>query len=294
MTTYRPAIDLARLVSAFAIVAFHAPGAPAKWLTISGLAFFLLLTFALQARSHSLGKSFSLTMRARRLLLPWVAWCFVYGGLKVARGLSPLPGIDESLFAVLAGPQIHLWFLPFAFAGSVAGLWLQRLAEMTGRAFPMLIAVSVLLALTSEIVEGKLPRPGVQWRYAVPLIPLGVMVGMTAERLMPTLVAIASTAAVAWYTDEPSYLIGLGILVIALPWKKEEMPVLRWLASLSMGIYLIHPLVFLFIHQFAPGASWKTFVFVGFSASAAASAALSLSDRVAVVLFGAPAPKWWS
>ena len=59
--------------------------------------------------------------RARGLLLPWLAWSAVYGGVKVAEAVvgGQPPGNAFAPWMLLTGPAIHLWFLPFAFAASL-------------------------------------------------------------------------------------------------------------------------------------------------------------------------------
>ena len=280
---YRPGVDLARLFSAALIVVFHTPGSPYKTLTLSGLSFFVLLTFCLQGLGEAATRPYSIRKRAARLLGPWLVWSLFYVTLRLARHL-PLPThFYDHPGDLLIGPEEPLWFLPFAFLAGIAAHALLRVVtrlSSTG-ALLTLSMLSAGMALAHPGFAG-LPEPLGQWHYALPLLPIGVAVGLSqglsGRRLAwHYLALLALTAFLARRCGEPSYLLGTIALMVAIVARTRDLKTLRWLASLSMGIYLIHPAVFYLLYKYAPGASWPQVSVIAVLASAAASAARSLA-----------------
>lgn len=291
--SYRPAIDVARLLAAALIVCFHTPRAPDKQYTIAGLAFFVMLTFCLQAISESRSGSYSLSKRAARLLVPWLVWSAVYAMLKVVRHQPLGMDIRHDPSRLLVGPQIHLWYLPFAFLGGIAAhallLFSQRLADVA-RLF-LLCALAIALGWIEPALGGKFPAPFDQWMYSAPLIPLGVAIGL-AQRLSAPRVAghfiavLAVSILLAWHCNIPSYLIAVPALFLCILPRSVEIKPLRWLANLSLGIYLVHPATFLVFYKYTPHAPWYVFAALGIVASTLVTAAICAVPRLGALAFG--------
>jgi fucose 4-O-acetylase-like acetyltransferase len=108
----RQDIELLRILSAFGIIWFHVEPY-GRELAYSGLVIFLVIGFYFQpGRSE---KQRSPLGRARRLLIPWVAWFLFYGVFNVLRGLPFLETSHGLVAGWLTGTSIHLWYLPFVF-----------------------------------------------------------------------------------------------------------------------------------------------------------------------------------
>lgn len=290
---YRPIVDVIRLVSAALIVCFHSRGAPYKDITLSGLAYFVLLTFYLQAISELRGRHLDLRKRASRLLVPWLLWSLFYGMLKLVKHPPILFDFQGHLSSFLIGTEIHLWFLPFAFLGGIAAHLLLRSAlRLPARgALLFLSLVSVALATAVPMVSKSLYPPFSQWMYALPLLPISLAIALSEDRSLKRfayyyVVILILTLFITWRCAEPSYLIGVLVLSVSILPKSRDLEGLKWLANLSMGIYLLHPVVFLVIYMYVPTAPWYVFTSVGLIGSAVASAVIMLFPRLSCLAFG--------
>jgi Acyltransferase family len=290
---YRPAVDIARMVSAALIVCFHSPDAPNKEIIIAGLAYFVLLTFCIQGFSDLTARSYSLRKRALRLVWPWLLWSLFYALLKVASHQPPVRDLRHYPGDLLMGTEIHLWFLPFVFVGGIAGHFLLRAAfRLSGPwALLLLSLIAASLAGVAPLVADLLTSPFAQWMYAAPLLPIGLAIGLsqhlpTSRRAYHYLAILALTLLIAWCCGEPSYVIGVSVLLIAILPKCRDLQTLKWFASLSMGIYLLHPAVFLVVYKYAPVAPWYLFASVGLIGSAVASGVIMSVPRLGSLTFG--------
>ncbi|WP_197534757.1 acyltransferase family protein [Symmachiella dynata] len=288
-TAYRPNVDVARLLASVAIVVFHTPQAPMKTLTISGLAYFILLLSFFPGENRA--KPLDLKKRATRLLVPWLVWCLFYGVVRLASG----PPIHFQLNSLLIGPTIHLWFLPFALLGSViCSCYLRATARLSvGAQFALLIPCVLLSQAMLFIPGGNFVAPFGQWLYSFPLIFLGLGIGlaesMTARAHGIAVAVVVLLCLFSWIVvGEVSHFIGGIAVLLALPWKQKDLPRLRWLAGLSMGIYLLHPFFFLVVYKFYPGAAWYVFSIIGFLGALVTSAVLSYWPLSNFLCFGVP------
>jgi len=155
--TYRPGVDVSRLVASALVVCFHAPQSPFPQITISGLTFFVLLTFCLQAMGDHAGRPFPFKDRAHRLLVPWLVWSLAYCLPKLLKRQSILGEIYQNPNWLLIGSAIHLWFLPFAFLGSIAAFLLGRAIFRCSSTVGLI--ASVLIALVPVGVVSYYPQP---------------------------------------------------------------------------------------------------------------------------------------
>ena len=109
--------------------------------------------------------------RARRLLMPWLVWSVVYGGVKLAEALvegQPL-GSAFAPWMLLTGPAIHLWFLPFAFAASLVLPGLMRISPQIRQGPLLVLCGGAALATLALAQAPPCPRP---WRSGARRCPL--------------------------------------------------------------------------------------------------------------------------
>ena len=194
----------------------------------------------------------------------------------------------------MIGSEIHLWFLPFAFLGSIAAFLLGRAIFRCSSTVGL--TASVLIALVPVGVVSYHPQPLVMpwgsWLYGFPLIPIGLAIGMAQQlpcrRLIGHYAVILTLAfAIAWKLDVPSYFLGVLALALSILPRSEVSRPLRWFAGLSMGIYLMHPCFFLVVHKFFFQAPWYGFAAFGLVGSVAASAIIALIPQLNSLMFGA-------
>jgi peptidoglycan/LPS O-acetylase OafA/YrhL len=279
---YRPAVDILRVVAAGLIVCFHSPGSPYRTLSISGLAYFALVMFFLQGIGGTRGRAFAIRTRAYRLLVPWLVWCILYGLSNLVRHRPLFADPAHPLANLLVGTAVH---------------FLLGLLEQIPQWWSLLLVAFLTVTLTALYahLHGE-PEPFPQWLYCAPLLPIGLSMGM-AQRLSPAqrtwhcLILIVLMTAVACAWNIPSYAIGICALAIASPWKTGETPKLRWVASLSLGIYLAHPAVFLSVYRWLPASHWYVFASIGFFGSAAITAVILSVPQVSRLALGiTPSP----
>lgn len=243
-------IDLLRIVAAFAVVAFHA-GLQPREAFYGGLIVFLALS-PMYEMGANLSRRRSSGELATTFLVPLAFWFPVYGVVNLARGRPFVP--DNGLLGILAGPSIHLWFLPFMFAVLVVlnqlkhEQWRVPLFACAIVAMPGLAATSPLWSDSDWLSRAPLG----QWVHASAAVCAGAAIGLSqgsARMMATTVVAIAATLVLLWTQADPlfsplAYTLGLPALLVA-----RFAPV-RWpagfdvtpLAACMMGVYLMHPL----------------------------------------------------
>lgn len=287
------ALDLGRFLAAFGIVWAHA-GAPGAEIGYTALGLFLVLTgylavgSYLRAQSAGSGRGFW-AARARRILLPWLAWCLVFRLLHEVVGEHPFRLLSEP-FSLLIGPAIHLWFLPAAmlalvFVPALAGDMRSRAA--LGRAMAALVVLSALLGMvhgaTGPLAGIVLPAPFPQWAYALPIYLWGVLhalalrLGAARITLAGALLASAATWAVA--PGLASVQMALSALVFEglrhLTLRGRAASAGLVLGSLAFGIYLMHPIFTLVAYKlFGPDLPRAVLALASFWGAAGAAAGL--------------------
>jgi len=222
-------VDYGRLISALGIVWFHTQ-APGMRLAYAALPFFLVL-LAMPSRARP-------AMRARRLLIPFLQWSAIYAGIHLIfalrRAEPPLGWWEWNM--LLAGTAIHLWFLPFVFLVSLSAP-LLRLPFMAPTA-----------ALATALMLGAFGTPqAIPWaQWSFGLIP--VLIGFS--RFTAGGRIAWATLALCWLIlsafrpspDNSAILLGTGIALLTLSLKLAPTGISHRCASLSMWIYLAHPL----------------------------------------------------
>lgn len=243
------ALDLLRLAAALVIVLFHAKSPGAAWMP-AAMGFFTALTACLAMTGRDRGTfGAAARQRARRLLRPFAIWAVFYLGLRLADAVAahqPL-GATAAAWFPPEGTMGPLWFLPFAFAASLALLALRRRAPgITAPrvALPLAAAGSALWLL---ILGRSDPNPGVAvFLFYEPALFFGV--------------ALASAAgSMVWLGLTGGAALGLGLLLSASGIEGTDQLVLsvpllaaalalgppgtratRVAAELSMAVYLVH------------------------------------------------------
>jgi hypothetical protein len=150
------ALDSARLLATLGVIWTHVTevqgqsyGAAA--LGRFGTSYYILLAIFFSVRSRIArpleSMSTVIKVRLRRLMLPYVLWSLLYGGLYIRYGLSIGASWHDMMiwWGPFAGTARHLWFLPFAaFAGTYASFATRFLLKMSIPALATLFGVSTL------------------------------------------------------------------------------------------------------------------------------------------------------
>ena len=259
----RQDIEALRLLSCWGIVSFHVRPAGAAW-AYGGLVAFIVLSVYLGGAGAAQPPWGRIRQRARRLLLPWALWAAAYGGLNLARGGAFWPADHGLLAAVLAGPSIHLWYLPFMFACLLALDALRWLLP------PRLLSTGAGLAAVAVVATVPLWRPlSLHWHYPWlqwmdALAPLLVGVFLSGAAALPRAQRLALYAAlglaVAWVCSQewlgPALLLGLGATALVASGRTAGLVHLDLtpLSGCTFGIYLVHIAVWTLLldHGWAP------------------------------------------
>jgi len=265
--THYHSLDLLRILGAFGIVWFHAPGEVAgKNIGYSGLVVFIVISMVLMIPRIP-GPRFAVK-RVNRLLVPWVFWYFFYGALNVATGDAFLPAEMTSVSAILSGPKWHLWYLPFLFVTSVSIYYLVLLLK--GLKGFGAIAFYAFLSLLGLFTTGlwrawsmNLGSPWAQCMHALPSIFIGTamgyisMISIEAKRnIYITAFSLIVGCIAFWLVSSGysgvgiPYLLGTGLAGAALILNMRPSKIVTYISNLTFGIYLIHPLVYLLVMKF--------------------------------------------
>jgi peptidoglycan/LPS O-acetylase OafA/YrhL len=271
-------IERVRIMSASAVVCLHAfsESSLARNVGTVGILIFLLSFCAFVAnRTESRDLSEVVRRKAQRLLKPWLFWSVVYGALIVAKVILRGVAISEAFHPtmLLVGTRTHLWFLPFAFVGALLVALICQRKGGVPKLFNIVAAILIgaLCVCGCSILQSRFqpPTPLRQWILGAPAIVLGLAVGRITlvrkarDRRNLYVLAALSTAvaciAVVLLCGGPSsdyaakfairYCISVAVICSALHWRGSLDPISRKLASLSYGVYLVHPLVLISLYE---------------------------------------------
>ncbi|PKL39693.1 MAG: hypothetical protein CVV44_05580 [Spirochaetae bacterium HGW-Spirochaetae-1] len=250
---YRQDIELFRILSAFGIVWFHShlKGGDIGY---SGLLYFIILSLYLSGDNHSV------IQRSKRLLIPWLFWSFSYGFLNI---ITTKPFLDISngvLAGLLAGPHIHLWYLPFIFFTLILFDFIKsKLAISTiGISAAFIAFVSLVSVSLWRDYSNSLGAPWAQYFHALPAVFIGACYWASnklANRLLffVMVLVLFLTAAININVSGVGIPYTIAILlyfpVLFLPpWLKLNFNI-RKVSELTLGIYLLHPFIFMVFYK---------------------------------------------
>lgn len=273
-------IERLRILSAFGVASFHTH----EWFPRSiGVVGFIILLLSYCAfvvnKPEPYGIAKVARRKAQRLLKPWLFWSIIYGGLGLAKMVVENVSFSEvfSPTMLLTGTRIHLWFLPFAFVAALFLVLIHRRIVGIPDSFTITTAISIgaLCIFGCSVIQSQLqpPTPLAQWVLGLPAIPLGFAIGRikilqrTEDRKKYFVFVILSTLAACvgcmvfdrlshgiWLNYSSKFAIryfaSMVIFCSALHWRGKLDPISASLASLSYGIYLVHPLVLVPLYQF--------------------------------------------
>jgi hypothetical protein len=247
-----PSVELLRIAAAFGVVWYHAQ-VPGHDLAYSGLIVFVLLTFAF-ACGPNLRRPVAVPDLARRLLLPWGTWWLVFGLINGLRGRPVIDTANGWIAGILAGPSIHLWYLPFAFATVVAVGVLKPVLSPRVLAFSAAsVATALLIAMPIWRPESlDCGAPVAQYLHALPPVALGALLGLQRygrfERvcLAVAIAALLLVPALGFPDVGVPYLVGTALVAVALAASSLQLFApgldLRPVSGAMLGVYLVHPL----------------------------------------------------
>lgn len=242
-------IDYLRFVGSIGIIWFHLH-LPGSEIGLAALPMFVALFVCF-------GVGRDISALNRRLLFPWLIWSAVFGVAKVAQALVSGQPISSEFdwWMLLAGPSIHLWFLPFSYFFVLFISQFRR--QRRGMAVVILVPCSIWLA------DASLPQPFAQWVTVIPAACMGLVLNHLGARsrrahfigwmsvLLAGLMVLAGRDTVAL-----QYVIGIAAVLIALPFRLPASNFTRVLSETSFGIYLLHPLVFALVLYLPLDGAW--------------------------------------
>jgi peptidoglycan/LPS O-acetylase OafA/YrhL len=257
-------IEWLRIAACFGIVWFHAH-APGASVGYGGLPAFMIVSVSLAAMPRkSLSIRDVITSRFWRLGMPWIFWSIVYGSAKLFHALfegRPLTSEFTSSM-LLYGASLHLWYLPFAMVVTaivnliaIKGFLRNDKLAIGG----YIISAALLLFVCSwllTLMNGSVPFS--QWVFILPSITIGMaLAAIPAGRreslpyLFGILIVLMGACAFGEITTSAELAVPYcaGIFACILAWTMPQMAgsVVARIASLSFGIYLIHPLIISFL-----------------------------------------------
>jgi len=273
-------IERLRIVSAVAVASFHVHGWFPRSIGVAGFIILILSFCAFVVNRPEPYRIKKLAKRkAQRLLKPWLFWSMVYGALSLVKMIYENLSFSDvfSPTMLLTGTWIHLWFLPFAFVAALILVVIHRRIVNIPDSFAITVAILIgtLCIFGCSMIHSRIqpPTPLAQWLLGLPAIPVGFAIGriQILKRIedrrkyfvfviLSAMAASAVCMVLSWlhngtWLDYGSkfairYCVSLIIFCSALNWRGTMDPISRNLASLSYGIYLIHPLATIPFYQF--------------------------------------------
>ena len=245
-------IDYLRFLGALGIIWFHMH-LPYAVIGLAALHMFIIFLVY-----FGVGKSIS--DRASRLLIPWAIWSLIFGAVEVADALASGGSFSDEFkpWMLLTGPAMHLWFLPFAFGFLVLFQW------MSGQILWIVAVVVVALSIwaTNNI---DLQIPLAQWSSVLPSAMLGLLMAKTRSYLVIGLVFAGGAYGlylVGWDRSTLQIAIGAASVVLVMTIQTPSNVVSRFLSEVSLGMYLVHPLLLAVVARLTISDQYLRFAFV--------------------------------
>jgi hypothetical protein len=234
--------------------------APGSRLAYAGLPALLVISVALPAIRWSPSPFLMVaSRRANRFLVPWVFWSVVFGVVLAVHALSRRERLSDVFHAsmLVGGTAFHLWYLPFAFVASLAvALVMAHLEPLPPWLTCMIGACCGGMMLIMAAPAAAAPTPYREWCFGAAAIPFGLAIGVAVRRasglaratwllVIAVVPILCHMGLVRLYGSDPTlpYYIGVPAVCAALAWQIPDSNLLQALTSLSLGIYVLHPLV---------------------------------------------------
>ena len=238
-------LDYARLIASFGIVFFHV-GAPGAAVGYAALPFFLILLVVMSSPAATRTAFGPYAQgRARRLLIPWLIWSGVYATLKIVEiAVTGAPFASEfAPYMILTGPEVHLWFLPFALVVCLAAYPAMR--HGSGPLSAALTAAGLAFLLAQQGLT--LPIPFAQWLYGMPAVCLGLALAIDKGRVVQQALLLCCFVTGALITGATTGLAQLSmaavVFVLCTNLHLPATSISRLSGTAALGVYLAHPLV---------------------------------------------------
>jgi len=254
-------IEMLRIVGALGIVMFHLQS-PGGRFGYAALPMFIYLSvfFALRHGSSLPLKDFTRT-RFDRLLAPWIFWSLVFVALKFAQAWSEGHSVRSEFawWQLFTGPALHLWFLPFIAVVSIALRLVWKYLAGAKPAVVLIAAVGLSAGLTFVGDPARFGPPLEEWVFGLVPVLMAVADVRTSTAVVPGQNRIALLLWMAMLLARMS--IGTGSF--ALPLFVSVVGIsaagtlsvrltsgIRAMAGLSLGVYILHPMVAAALSQF--------------------------------------------
>ncbi len=250
----RQDLEILRIAAAFGIVLFHS-GQDTTGIGYGGLVVFLVLSASLAVENAHAGATIRqiLTKRARRLLAPWAVWMILYGARNHFFADRNILETDRGwINGILAGTQIHLWYLPFLFAATtLLDLLVPRVPRKALGWIAGIVATGILATAPQWRPWAELHGyPTVQYCHAGAGLLIGVFLGCRSSLGTLSLSTLlgAVFAAIGWTVHREvvgvalPYLVGTLLAAGALVGNPRLPPGLdvRPVSRCMFGVYLGH------------------------------------------------------
>lgn len=270
-------LDPLRILASFAVVWHHARQGYLFGVGF-GLFLFLVIMFGLAAsgtRRETTGEF--ARRKAAYILIPWARWSAIYVAVLVAadlaRGADPANRFELGM--VFYGGHPSLWFLPFAALalGPVRALSRAASRIRVDTAVP-LAALAGAIATSLAAWGAGLDIPDLPWRSWLrvsPAIFWGIALGQCLRANVEErrkLLVLVGLLGVASYVLSPfdgppedlprRFGVAIPLACLGFSWRPVVPASLRFLATLTFGVYLVHPLVAKALIACFDVASWTT------------------------------------
>ncbi len=249
----RQDIEILRILSAFGIVWFHS-GFDRTGIGYGGLAVFLILSAYLATIRAKAPQPIRqiLSQRSQRLLIPWAFWMVAYGFRNFLVDRNLLETDRGWINGLLAGTQIHLWYLPFLFFATIGiDLTIPRLRrEWLGPACALGSITLLVTAPAWRAWSDLHGYPTVQYCHALLGLLLGIF--LACAKNLPVLwvrlglgaIALALISALAREVVGVGicYSVGFALCAWILIWPPQLPKAwdVRKISGCMLGVYLIH------------------------------------------------------
>lgn len=259
--TRRQDIELLRIFSAFGIVLFHATG---NDIAYSSLIIFVILSMFLAGVEKRELTVNLVKKRLRRLIFPWITWFVVYGAFNLVRQKNFFPVNNGIVAGILAGPSIHLWYMPFIF-------WCILFYDVVKNNFsrkiisyasPIFAALILFLTPFWREVSIGLGAPLAQYAHALAAIFIGIYFSYFNGQnkyfsiFVLTLIVISSIVSFPFKDVGVTYFFAIlcSLLLISKFGEKFQKIDFSPVSQCMLGVYFVHAMVLELVSKLLPGA----------------------------------------